>query len=407
MASASLASFVPDHVPPELVWDNSLEAFNSELDDPFLAASRLLDGPPVFWARDGAHGRPGWVIARHALLQEAFVDYEHFSSEGGMDLTQLLGVDWNLNPVNIDPPRHTAYRKVLTPFFTPRAINHMEPAVRETCDRLIAKFEDRGTCEFIEEFATPLPTYIFLALMGMPIEMAPQFLAWEAGLLRSESLEERVGAGRAVLDYLQGFLREQRAKPTTPLMEGIMGARLDGRPLDDGEVLGMFYTFFVGGLDTVYSTLGWSMRYLALRPELQRQLRANPDLLPRATDELLRLFGVVSSQRRVKKDFNSHGVEMRENELVIMPIFIACRDPEAYSNPHEAVLDRKAGLLSFASGPHTCLGMYLARREIRIAIESFLRRFEHIHIPDGESYSYHAGVVFGVDRLPLAWNQMT
>ena len=406
MATQAMPSFAPDHVPPELIWDHSLAEFNSELDDPFLAASRLLDGPEVFWARDGAQGRPGWIIARHALLREAFIDWEHFSSEGGMDLTQALGVNWNLNPVNIDPPRHTIYRNILAPFFSPKAVSHMEGTVRETCDRLIAKFEDRGSCDFVSEFAIPFPSYIFLALMGMPIEMVSQFFAWEQNLLRGTTMEERLTAGQEILAYLESHLKKQRAKPATPLMEGIMGARIDGRPLNDGEVLGMFYTFYVGGLDTVYGTISWSMRYIATRPDFQRYLRENLDQLPRAVDELLRLFSVVSTQRRVTKDFTFHGVEMRENDLVIMPIFIACRIPQAYPNPHAADLQRKTSTLAFASGPHLCLGMHLARREIRIAIETFLTRFDDIRIPEGETYAYHAGPTFNVDRLPLAWKRV-
>jgi cytochrome P450 len=406
MATAAQMPFAPDHVPPELRWDHSLAEFNSELDDPFLAAARLYNGPPVFWARDAVQGRPGWVIARHALLQEAFVDWEHFSSEGGMDLTQLLGVDWNLNPVNIDPPRHTAYRKLLTPFFTPKAINHMEAAVRETCDRLIGAFEDRGACEFVGEFSMPFPTYIFLALMGMPIAMAPQFFGWEQSLLHGATMEERMAAGRAILAYLQSHLEAQRKQPTTPLTESIVNAEIDGRPLNDGEILGMFYTFYLGGLDTVYATLGWSMRYIATRPDFQRLLRGDPDRLPKAVDELLRLFSVVSTQRRVARDFAFHGVEMKENDLVVMPIFIACRDPQAYPNPHEADLERKTPLLAFASGPHLCLGMHLARRELRIAIESFLTQFGDIHIPEGESCAWHAGPTFNVDRLPLGWTKI-
>lgn len=400
------AGFAPDHVPPELRWDHSLAEFNSQLDDPFMAASRLLDGPPVFWARDGAQGRPGWVIARHALLREAFIDWEHFSSEGGMDLTRMLGVDWNLNPVNIDPPRHTDYRRILFPFFTPNAVGHMEATVIETCDKLIAKFEDRGRCDFVKEFSIPFPSYIFLALMGMPIDMAPQFFQWEQELLRGATMEGRLRAGREILSYLESHLAKQKEKPATPLMEAIMGARLEGRPLNDGEILGMFYTFYVGGLDTVYATLSWSLRYIATRPDFQQFLRDNPDQLFKAADEMLRMFSVVSTQRRVTRDMTFHGVQMKENDLVIMPIFIACRDPEAYPNPHEADLERKNPILAFGSGPHLCLGKNLARREIKIAIERFLNRFDNIHIPQGKSYTWHAGPTFNVDSLPLAWTKI-
>ena len=406
MASSVAASFAPAHVPPELAWDHSLAEFNSELDDPFMAASRLLDGPPVFWARDAAHGRPGWVIARHALLKEAFIDWEHFSSEGGMDLTAMLGVDWKLNPVNVDPPMHTIYRKVLTPFFTPKAVSHMEEAVRITCDELIAKFEASDGCDFVTDFAIPFPSIIFLRLMGMPLDMVDQFFAWEQNLLRGTTIESRLKAARDILDYLTLHLEQQKRKPATPLMENIMGARIeDGRPLTDGEILGMFYTFYVGGLDTVYATISWSMRYIATHPDFQQFLRDNPDKLNKAVDEMLRLFSVVSTQRRVTRDFNFHGVAMKENDLVIMPIFIACRDPEAYPDPHEAHLDRNETMLAFASGPHLCLGMHLARREIRIALESFLSRFADIHIPQGKAYAYHAGPTFNVDSLPLAWTR--
>ena len=140
-----------------------------------------------------------------------------------------------------------------------------------------------------------------------------------------------------------------------------------------------------------------------MRPDFQRFLRGNLDQLPRAVDEFLRLFSVVSTQRRVTREFSFHGVKMRENDLVIMPIFIACRDPQAYPNPHEMDLQRKTPMLAFASGPHVCLGMHLARREIRIALETFLTRFDSIHIPDGETYTYHAGTTLSMDRLPLAW----
>ncbi len=406
MVTQTRPAFAPAHVPDALLWDRSLMEFNSELDDPFMAASRLLQGPPLFYARDAVQNRPGWVIARHALLQEAFMDWQHFSSEGGMDLTMLLGVDWKLNPVNIDPPMHTAYRSVLTRYFTPKSVSHMEEGVRQTCDDLIAVFADRGGCDFVKDFAVPFPSYIFLRLMGMPADMLPQFFQWEQNLLRGRTLEQIVTAGREILDYLRSHLEQQRKHPTTPLMEGILNARLDdGRPLNDGEILGMFYTFYVGGLDTVYATLSWSMRYIATRPAFQQYLREHPDKLNKAVDELLRMFSVVSTQRRVTQDFEFHGVQLKQNDLVVMPIFIACRDPAAYPDPHEADLERTTPMLSFATGPHVCLGMHLARREIRIAIESFLARFDDIRIPEGRSYTWHAGPTFNVDSLPLTWTR--
>jgi cytochrome P450 len=398
---------IPAHVPAHLVWDHSLEAFCHELDDPFVAASRLHEGPDVFWTTDSGHGRQAWVITRHALQQEAFGDYAHFTSQGGTGFEQMLGVSWRLIPIDFDPPQHSLYRQVLNPFFTPGKVSELDSAVRSVCDSLVAAFEHRGSCEFAGEFATPFPSYVFLALMGMPIDRAPQFVAWERSLTHGADTAERVGAARAVCDYLTGFVKAQRANPTTDLMKGIMAARIDGRPLADEEILGMVHTFYFGGLDTVYSTLGWILRHLATHPDLQQRLREHPELLPQAVDEFLRAFSVVSTRRCVTEDFVFHGVQMKKGDLVVLPLYLAGRDPQTHANPHEIDLDRRSGRLSFASGPHHCLGAHLARRELRIALETFLSRFRNIHIPPGESYDYHAGVTFGVDRLPLAWEPNT
>jgi cytochrome P450 len=405
MATLERPAWAPDHVPQGLLWDHSLAEFNSELDDPFMAASRLLDGPPIFFARNAAQGQSAWVVARHALLTEAFIDWESFSSEGGMAvvLMQMLGVDWTFNPVNIDPPRHTAYRKLLLPLFTPKAVSHMEQAVRETCEQLIAPFADKQGCDFVKDFAVPFPSLIFLRLMGMPQDMMKQFFQWEQNLLRGQNMEEIVAAGREILEYLEFHLEQQKKQPTTPLMEAIITAEIDGKKLNDGEILGMFYTFYTGGLDTVYGTLGWSMRYIATHPEFQQKLRDNPDKLNKAVDELLRMFSVVMTQRRVARDMVWHGVEMKQDDIVYLPIFVAARDPEAYPNPHVAQIDRKQTMLAFATGPHLCLGLHLARREIRIALESFLTRFDDIRIPDGADYEYNAGPTLNVDSLPLGW----
>jgi cytochrome P450 len=407
MATQTRPTWAPDHVPDELLWDHSLAEYTSEGDDPFMAAARLLDGPPLIFARAGTHGRPGWVIARHALLKEAFIDWETFSSEAQNELANATGEDeWRLNPVRIDPPMHTAYRKVLIPFFTPKAVSHMEEGVRETCETLISKFEDKGGCDFVKDFAIPFPSMIFLRLMGMPEDMLEQFFQWEQDLLRGTSMEARVETGQKVLGYLKYHLEQQKKKPATPLMESIVNARiLDGRPLTDNEILGMFYTFYVGGLDTVYATVSWSMRHIATHPEFQQFLRDNPDKLNKAVDELLRMFSVVSTEREITRDVTWHGVEMKRGDYVVMPIFVACRDPEAYPNPHEIDLNRKEQMLAFASGPHLCLGMHLARREIRIALETFLDKFDNIHIPEGAHYEYHAGATFNVDSLPLEWTK--
>ena len=398
---------VPAHVPAELVWDHCLNDFTRELDDPYLAASRLHDGPGIIWATEASLRKPGWVLTRHALIEEAFLDYEHFSSTRGSTTSAVLGPVVRLIPVEVDPPEHHAYRQILNRYFVPAAVNGLESQVRAVCSSLMAAFEDHGSCEFISQFGELFPNSIFLTLMGMPQAMLPQFLEWERLMLRAGEDAKHVAAAGAVFRYLQGFVAEQRPNPQTDLMKGIVSGRVQGRPLTEEEILGTCFLLYVGGLDTVYSSLGWIMRHLAGDQPLQQRLRANPQDIPRAVDEFTRAFGVAAPHRRIAKDFEFHGVAMRKDDVVLLPTYLASRDPQVYENPHVIDIDRRARSVTFATGPHTCLGVHLARREIRIVLEAFLSRFKNIRIPKGETYEYHTGGVLGVDRLVLEWDPAT
>lgn len=396
---------VPGHVPRELVRDMDINRFTAELDDPWLAGARLHDGPDIFWATTAANGHPGWVLTRYALLQEAYADPEHFSSERS-DLS-ILGVNWKLNPLEFDPPEHHKYRSILNPLFSPRAVRALDEPVKEVCNALIARFEDQGSCEFVGDFAEKFPSYIFLDLMGLPRDMLPSFLQWERDQLRAPDPREKLAAMQAVLGYLDGFVDEQRANPTTELMKTIVTTRhVEGRLLTKDEIMGMVFLLYIGGLDTVYSTLGWIFRHLAADQALQDRLRADPELVPWAVEEYLRAFPVASPHRKIKKDIEFHGVQMRKGDHVLMATFAAHRDPRAFDNPHRVDIDRRPRHMAFASGPHTCLGLHLAKRELRTVIEAFLARFRNIRMPEAERYEYHTGGTWGVDRLVLEWDRV-
>lgn len=395
----------PDHVPADLYWDHDLIAFTAELDDPFVAGSRLHDGPDMIWAREVGFGRSAWVPTRYALQEEVFLHPELFSSEGIMGLNEMLGVDWPMIPIELDPPSQTLYRQVLNPLFSPRVVNEMEADVRAICDALIADFEPRGECEYVSEFAIKFPTYVFLSFMGLPREMAPQFLEWDHTLWRSEDVEVRTGCARAILHYLESFVEEQRRRPTSNFMRGLFTGSIEGRPLTTEEILGVCYLVYTAGLDTVYSSLGWYMRHLAGDSALQERLRERPEDIPRAVNEFLRAFCVVSGVRAATRDMTFHGVALRRGDLICLPTYLAARDPQAFDDPHAIDIDRQPRVLAFGTGHHTCIGAHLARREIRIVLHSFLSRFRNIRIREGESYGYHSGAaVVGVDYLPLTWD---
>ncbi len=402
-APFATAERIPATVPPELVREADFDALTAIGDDPWRAVARLHDGPPVIWMTEANYGRPGWVLTRSDVIAEAFIDWEHFSSERPGMIADMLGEPVRLNPIEIDPPRHHHYRRVLNPFFTPKAVRDFDEPVRQVCRELIAGFRDRGGCEFVDEFAVPFPSYVFLDLMDMPRDRLADFIGWQNDLMRAPDPMQRVAAARAIYGYLKAHMLAQQEKPTNDFLRAMVSAEIEGRPIDYYELMGMFYVLYVGGLDTVYSTIGWIMHHLATHPDLQRRLRADPSLLPQAVEEFCRAFSVVVTHRSVREDFEFHGVPMKKGDEVNLPIMLASRDPAAWPDPHVIDIDRKPRHIAFGTGTHNCVGVNLAKRELRIVIEEFLAAFGDIRLEPGKAPRHHTGRTFGFDYLPLVW----
>ena len=403
--TAAFPANIPAHVPPELVWDHAISEYALELEDPYLGAARLHEGPNIIYSTKGFFDQPSWIITRHALIQEAFLDYAHFSSAQNSDATALLGVAWKLNPLEIDPPAHAAYRRILNPWLTPKAVDALSETVRGICRSLIAEFEDHGGCEFISEFASLFPGHIFLTLMGMPRDRLDQFLKWEDAFMHGKDMPTRINAAREILHYLESYIAERRNDPRDDLVSAILAAEIDGRPLNDGEIMGMCYVLYLGGLDTVMSSLGWAMRHLASNLPLQERLARNPEDIRLMVDETQRAHGVTATRRVVTEDFEFHGVLFKKGDCVSLPTFLASRDARQYENPHVIDIDRKASHLTFANGPHFCVGMHLARREMRIVLEEFLSRFSNLRVAEGETVVLNTKSVWSVQHLPLVWDK--
>lgn len=395
---------VPAHVDPALVWNHSFDAFTAQGDDPFLAATRLHDGPPLVWTADVAYGRAGWVATRHDVISDVFLDHDRFSAERHGMIADLVGEPVLLNPIEIDPPAHHGYRRNLNPQFTPQAVADLQAGVDRACHALIDNFAAAGGCDFIHDFAIPFPTHIFLDLMALPHDRAGDFLQWEEALMRAPDPQDRVKAARAIYAYLRDHKERQITAPSNELNRAITGGQFDGRPLDHFEMMGMYYVLWVGGLDTVYSTLGWIMRHLAMDRPLQLRLRAQPELIAAAVDEFTRAFSVVVTHRQVAQDTEFYGATLKAGEEIHLPLALANRDPAHYADPHFVDIDRKSRHIAFGFGAHNCLGVHLAKRELRTVVAAFLSRFDNIRIKSGETCRHHTGRTFGIDYLPLEWD---
>ncbi len=401
VAEADL-SFAPSHVPPERIWPHDLNAYARQLDDPFEITGHLRRGPDLVYSRGATRGLPGWVPTRSALLGEIFLDADRFSSENNVGVGPLIGVDWKLNPIDVDPPDHFRYRLVMQPSFTPAAINRHDEMIRVIARELIARFADRGQCDFMEDFANFFPTYVFLAMANLPREMLPQFLVWEHGFIRGSVMEERAASLKAIVAYLEGVVAQRRGIAGDDVLSTIINGEINGRPLDHGEIMGMCLVLYLGGLDTVLSSLGWHIQHVARDRELQARLRERPEDIPATVDDLFRCYGVTTTRRYVREDIDFHGVAMKKGDRILMPTYVASRDPDEFPEPERVDPDRKPRHLTFATGRHNCIGAHLARREVRIVLEEFLSRFTDISISAGETPRWQTDGVWSMTYLPLS-----
>ena len=398
-------AIIPDHVPAHLVWDHDIEQFPKQFENPFVGASDALhEGPDIIWSpRNAQFGRPGWIITRRNLQEEIYLDAVRFPAAASGGLTAIIGKDVALIPLESDPPMHRHYRQLLQPFFTPSAVKAHDPMIRDICRSLIDAFADRKRVDFVAEFSSLLPSHIFLHMFGLPIDMLPQFLKWEHGFLGRDGLEAQFTATREIYEYLKESCERKRQEPADDLMSKIVHAEVDGRPLTEDEVDGMCFTLFGGGLDTVSNSLGVKMWHLARDVELQARLRDDPDLFPAAIEELLRAYPVTNNSRTVGMDLEFHGVKMRKGDRVALTNVLAARDPQAYDQPHAIDIDRKVRNTSFGTGVHNCLGIHLARRELRIAFEELFARMKNFRIVAGSQPEFDFTPTWGVKSLVLEW----
>lgn len=404
MTHTSLRPQIPAHVRDDVVWDGDYVAYLGELDDPYRAAARLHDGPPVIWATNASFGLPSWIFVSNAAVMEGFASARKFSSLRGPLTRAVMNPDWRLLPVEADAPEHQQYRHVLRPFFTPEAMEKRFADVDRLTGSLIDGFIERGSCEFIGEFASILPNAIIIAMLGLPREMLGQFLEWEHTVIHGSSHAEQFAAGTAIHDYLARYLAEQARNPTNELMGSILQGRMNDRPLDEAEKLGIVYLLFIAGLDTVFATMGWIMKHLATDQALQDRLRRNPQDIAWAVEEFTRAYGVSAPSRIVAEDMEFQGVTMKKGEHILLPTYLAGRDPRAFADPHVIDIDRRPRHATFGLGPHVCLGIHLAKRELRIMIEAFLSRMRNIRLVEGGRYQFHASNTIGVDCLDIEWD---
>jgi len=396
---------LPAHVPAELVQDFGFDTYPGLTSNPPVAIDTLRDERPIVYAPRGRRGEGTWVFKTYDLLVEAFQKPEIFSSDRYSGFSALLGEDWPMLPLEVDPPAHRGYRLFLNKVFSPSLMNTLGDDMRRTIRELIAKVRDAGSCDFQDAIARPMPTTVFLHHLGLPLEAADDFLAWEGELLHGQNFQSRVDAARNIKNYLVAALKDRAANPRNDVLTYIAQGELNGRPFNMDEQLGMAFVLYGAGLDTVASALGFTFKFLAENQEIQAQMRANEDLRKNSIEELVRANSMVVSGRTVTHDTVFHGVTLKKGDYVSLPTMFGNRDEQAFDRATEVEFGRPNILkhIGFGSGAHACLGSHMARREMKIVIDEWLDTMPQFRIKQGDRAVTYGGSVFGVDYLPLEW----
>ena len=370
-------------------------------DDP-RALSRSLREQPVHRVGDMFS-----LVTRRQDVEDGLRKSAVFSwSAVGMDLGNIRP----LIPLQVDPPKHVKYRRILDPLFAPKKMALLEDEVVALVKELVDAFCVTGTCDFHEEFAVPLPCRVFLRLMGLPLEDLELFLSVKDDIIRPPglTLEDqapyRQRAGKAVYEYFERVLAQRKGRPTDDLLGQIMQGEVDGERLTDEEVLDICYLFIIAGLDTVTDSLDCIFAYLAQNPEHRRQLVDDESVIPSAVEELLRWESPVPAVPRVAtEDLEIGGCPIKAGQQVMLLLASANTDDADHPGVDEVDLARNPNPhLAFGGGVHRCLGSHLARVELRVAIREFHRRIPEYELAPGTVLEYTTGLR-SLHHLPLVF----
>src|SRR5215217_5249319 len=395
----------PSHVPQELVFEFDIYDFEMEGAEYQGGMRRLQqpDVPEVFWTpKNGGH----WVVTRSREITRVLSEYNSFSSRQiVVPATPPEAKVPPLMPLQIDPPDHMKYRNLLMAALSPKAVQGLGEKARTLAVELIDGFKARGECEFIGEFASHLPIAIFMQIVDLP-ESDRLYLSELAHItMRGETAEAREAARQGIAMYGMKKVQERRENPGTDLISTLAAAKVDGALLDDFTLTGMITLLFLAGLDTVASMLGFFARFLALNPAHRRQLIDEPSLIPNAVEELLRRYPVAVLAREVVAQVELCGAPMRPGDMVLVPTMLDGMDERAFPEPLTVDFNRHKPMhATFGGGAHRCMGSMLARTELRVFMEEWLRRIPDFDIAPGADIRVGARSVATLTSLPLVWN---
>jgi cytochrome P450 len=351
-----------------------------------------------------------YMPTTYEAVRQVAYDTEHFSSRRVIVRDIRPDAPQSAPPITSDPPEHKPAKQLLLPPFTPDAMTKLEPRVRAICNELIDEFIAEGKCDAAERYTRHIPVRAIAHMLGIPDKDGDLFIKWiheilELGIKDNDVL---MGAVRDMNEYFFDQIEHRKKHPTDDLISTLMNARdKDGQPLSDAHVLGSLRLLLIAGIDTTWSAIGASLWHLAKTPADRERLIAEPELMPTAVEELLRAYAPVTMAREVMKETVISGCPVKPGNMVLLSFPAANRDPAMFPDAGNVVIDRKENRhAAFGLGIHRCVGSNLARMEMTVAIEEWLKRIPDFRLDPAGQVTWSEGTVRGPRQLPVLFGRV-
>ena len=307
-------------------------------------------------------------------------------------------------PITSDPPTQIPIRRMILPFFTPKAVARHRTDTIALCNSLIDEFIGMGTCDGAVQYAQQIPPRVIANMMGIDAGRAGEFVEWVRGILEIglTDPDTRLKYRGIILGFFGELVKERRANPGDDLISQLISCELEGEPVTDQTVIGMCNLLLIAGIDTTWSSIGSALLHLASNRGDRHRLAKDPQLFPSAIEELLRYYSPVTMARVSQKDIEFNGVTFKEGDRVLMNFPAANHDPEAFERADEVVLDRERNRhIAFGVGIHRCAGSNLARMEMDVALRTWFERIPEFKLADPDAVTWAGGQVRGPRNIPI------
>ena len=349
-----------------------------------------------------------WLPTRYEDVAAVAYDTDTFSSRDvgvlpPMDGTTLLSAP----PITSDPPFHTAARRIVLPFFSPRAVEKLEHKTRSICLELLDAIGDAPTADAAGDYAQHIPVRVISHMLGIPEDEEATFTDWAIRIFQGAATNPDDGraATKEILAYFEEQVEMRRRERSDDLISFLLDADLEGDPLTQKHILGTCFLLLMAGIDTTWSGIGASLWHLATHRDDRDRLVAEPELIPTAVEEFLRAYSPVTMARVATQDNEIGGCPVHAGDRVLLNFPSGNRDPEKFERPDEVIIDREQNRhFAFGIGIHRCLGSNVARMEMRVAIESWLERFPRFELAPDAEVRWGGAQVRGPREVPVVLN---